>query len=180
MALQGGLLRDGWQVGAAFSGEVEPVDLRAEVAWNQPRKTDDGPGGHYVGVFGISRRFESELSLAVEHLSHNGGPDALIGRIALTPDRQLLQASRNVTGLMASYPLLPILNASMATLVSWDDRSMMIQPGLLWSAADEVDVVLGGLFAIGDRPVIDGLIPRIRSEFGTWPDMAYAQLKAHF
>ncbi len=180
VALQGGLLRGGWQAGAALSGEIEPVDVRAEVAWNQPRKTDGGPGGHLVGVFGVSRRFESELSLAVEHLLHNGGPNDRNGRMLLLADRQLLQASRNVTGLMASYPLLPVLSGSLATLMSWDDQSLMVQPGLTWSAADEVDVVLGGLLAFGERPTLQGLALQFESEFGAWPHFLYLQMKAHF
>ena len=188
VALQGGLLRGGYQVGGAFSGEIEPVDVRAEVAWNQPREESGGPGGHLVAIMGISRRFESELSLSFEQLLHTGGPDDLAGRMALTGTRQLMQASRQASGVMASYPLIPVLTGSIAALMAWDDSSVTIQPGLGWSAADEVDVSIGGLLAFGKRPTTTAMsimgatvdVPELQSEFGTWPHMLYAQLKAYF
>lgn len=182
LALQGALIRGQWQVGAAFSGEVEPVDIRAEVNWVLPGGLVGGPapGAHVAGVLGVSRRFENELSVSFEHLAHTGGRNiGLEGRLKLAGNRQLLQASGNVSGLMMSYPLIPVLTGSLATMASWDDGSVMVQPGLGWSAADEVDVSLGGLLAFGERPTTTGM-PELKSEFGTWPHMVYLQLKAYF
>lgn len=195
VALQGGRVGSAWQAGAAVAGELEPVEVRAEVSFVRPDQTAASSlqdshgtptvGQHLAGVVGVSRRFENTLYLSGELLVHTGGPEDLTSRLALAGNRALLQASRQVVGLMASYELVAVMTGSLAVLASLEQPSALLQPGLTWSAADEVDVMLGGMISLGERPAMvhvfgDLWLPDPRSELGTYPHMFWARVVAHF
>ena len=173
--VQGGKLRGRVQAGAAFVGEAFTIELRGEAAYfwageNEP--IDD----HLTAVLGVGRRFESTLYLQAEHLFNGGSADSLFASFNRVAGGWMQQASHNVTGVMASYEILPVLVGSVALLIEWDDHSMLIQPGLAYSAADEVDLVAGALLAVGERP--EGFV--LQSEFGTYPSFFYLESKIYF
>jgi hypothetical protein len=67
------------------------------------------------------------------------------------------------------------------SLVSIDDGSLQIQPRLTWSATDEVEVLAGAIVSRGSRPAAgEPLGIMLRSEFGTFPDFIYAEVKWYF
>jgi hypothetical protein len=64
---------------------------------------------------------------------------------------------------------------------------VQVQPGLVWSLLDEVEVVAGALWSFGSRPastpptIGDPLgLAGLRSEFGSFPHVWYAEVKAYF
>jgi len=181
LSLEGGKRQDGYLVGAAFSGEVATLELRGEGA----QFFNAGAGEReraFIGVLGAGRHFKNTLYVQLEQL-YNGGAvrHDLVTSFALVAAGRLQQASRNVTGAAVSYELVPVLTGSLAGLFSWDDRSFALQPALAYSAADEVDLVGGALFAFGGRPRLgpaDGL--EFSSEFGTYPDLYYVEAKIYF
>ncbi len=175
VALQGGKIRGGYQLGAAASGEIWVIETRAEAAYFWPMQ-DDPVDDHLMGVLGLGHRFENSLQLETEYLYNGGAPDDLLQGFALVEQGRLLHASQHITGLVASYEILPILSGSMAWLLEWDHTSVLLQPSLAYSAADEVDILAGALIALGQRP--SGLQPR--SEFGTYPHFFYVHIKAYF
>ena len=175
VTIEGGKRQDGYLVGAGFSGEIATVEVRGEGAqfFNDGEPERERP---FIGVLGLGRRFESTLHLQVEHLYNGGARPDLAESFALVAAGRLQQATRNVTGVVASYELLPVLTGSVALLFAWTDRSFAVQPGLAYSAADEVDLVAGALFAFGERPQGTAL----RSELGTYPDFYYVEAKIYF
>jgi hypothetical protein len=175
LVLQGGKLRGGIQAGGAFAGEAYTIEVRGEAAWFWP--DDEAPlGDHFTAVLGVGRRFESTLHLQLEHLYNGGSADTLLESFLLVADGWLVQASENVTGLSITYELLPILFGSLAYLFEWDNQSMLFQPGLVYSAAEEVDLVAGAVVAVGDRPQILS----IESELGSYPNFFYVEAKIYF
>jgi hypothetical protein len=102
----------------------------------------------------------------------------------------LWHASRQVVGATASHKLTALLQGSLGGLVSLSDGSAVLQPGLTYSAADEVDVVAGAVIGFGARPGV-ALVPppgggppvpavAYRSEFGSYPNVFYLEVKAYF
>ena len=92
-----------------------------------------------------------------------------------------LQVSQHLVGALVSYELLPILTGSFATIVSLSDDSAVLQPGLAYSIADESDILVGALVALGQRPQpTSPADPGLRSEFGTYPNFYYAQYRFYF
>jgi len=133
-------------------------------------------------VVGIGRRFENTLVLEAEYF-HNGAGDSddLEASLLRLGTGGLLAMSEHLLGGVVAYDLLPILVGEALTIVSLDDGSVQVQPRLRWAAADEIEVLAGALFHAGSRPTTDALgLVRLRSEFGTFPDVFYGEVKWYF
>jgi len=186
VSLQGGKLHGGWQVGAGATGEAGPVELRLEGAYQRPDargeavRAEDLPEA-VSAVLGVGRRFDSSLFLSAEYLYNGGAADLSRTRaFELLAAGALLHTSKHVAGGVASYDLHALLRGSLATVVSLSDGSLLVQPGLVWSAADEVEVLAGAMLAFGDRPELGRAGLALNSEFGTWPHVFYVETKAYF
>jgi hypothetical protein len=190
-SLQGGKVYGGYQIGGGFTGEVGPLQLRGELAGffaaAAPELASPWEGKEVFtsmsAVLGIGHRFENSLNLQGEYL-YNGlaDPDDLETAFYRQGQGLAYHASRHIVGVMASYEILPILTGSLAWIFSASDASCLFQPGLVYSVADEADLVAGAMIALGKRPHLPGATSPLglRSEFGTYPDIYYLQFKLYF
>jgi hypothetical protein len=192
-SLQGGKVYGGTQVGGGLVGEIGPLEVRAEVGWllaqHGPRIAPRLPGldvplveDGTTAVVGIGHRFASSLTLEAEYFRNGAGDsDALEASLVRFATGGALDLSENLVAAAVTYDILPILIASLGTIVSVDDGSLQIQPRLTWSAADEVEVLAGAIVSRGARPAVGpplGLA--LRSEFGAFPDVYYVEVKWYF
>lgn len=193
LELQAGKVFAGWQLGLGATGEWLGVDLRVEMtalrADSSPPLVIDSqvPTADLVRdaeslVVGVGRRFENSLDLHAEYFLNGGGDaDDLATSLARVSGGVLLAAGRHLIGVTASYELLPILIARLSWTVSANDGSGQVQPGLTWSAADNVEVLFGAIVSHGQRP--DTSAPGsvdFRSEFGSYPSVLYLEPKIYF
>ena len=215
-AIQGGSVADGYHVGGAAIGELGPLEVRGEAAYFHPREQDDssaaagGLGGTptsatasalgidrpaaVTAVAGLGRRFENSLYVSAEYLYNGIGREDAASRWALVTEGHAQHVTEHVAGVMASYELSPLITVSMASVVAIDpdSPSVLIQPGLVYSAADEVEILAGAMLAFGERPGFSSgsgglgglaslstssLLP---SEFGAYPHVFYLEMKAYF
>ena len=188
-AAQGGKILGGYQLGGAASGELGGLELRGEAAWfaAQDGTGAGGSGGSEIGshlsaVAGAGRGFAGRgLQLQAEYFYNGAARGGLKDRFALVAEGRLRHAGRHLLGALASGRIHPLVSGSLAGLLGIGDGSWLAQPGLVWSAADEVEVVAGAVIARGRRPVggtAEDL--RFRSEFGTYPDFYYLETKLYF
>ena len=191
LALQGGKVYGGYQVGGVVVGEVGSVEVRGEAAYLFADKSQPLPPPysgdlvehHLTAVFGLGHRFENALIVEAEYLFNGAGdPNNLDASLIRFNNGASLHLSRHVVGLTASYEFYPILTGQLAWLFALaESSSQQIQPGLTCSLADEVDLLLGASINIGARPEGDSaLSPDLQSEFGTYPDIYYLELKVYF
>ena len=73
---------------------------------------------------------------------------------------------------MTSCEILPTLTGPLVWIFSFSDYSSLLQPGLVLSVTDTVDLVFGALIGLGRRPVVG-----LTSEFGTYPNIFYFEFK---
>lgn len=190
LALQGGKIYGGFQLGAGIVGDLGPVQLRAELARFWARQSDPLPfplqGDQVVSGFtavaGVGRRFDNSLSLDLEYLFNGmAEPDQLDANYARSLIGSCLQVGRHLVGLLASYEFSPLVFGQLAVIGSVPDPSAMVQPLVRVSLADEMELLLGMNLSLGPGPAenIFG-IPRIQSEFGTFPHSAFLEWKAYF
>ena len=193
LALQGGKVYGGYELGGGLVGEVGPLEVRAEGAqlWADgspplfpglfpasERQVEDA----FTGVVGLGHRFPSSLTLEGEYfLNGAGDPDRLEAALVRFANGGTLALGRHLLGFLVSYEILPILTGQLGWIVDAGDPSVQLQPRLLWSAADEVDVLAGAIVGRGERPVepVPGAV-ELRSEFGTFPDVYYVEVKLYF
>ena len=74
---------------------------------------------------------------------------------------------------------MPIFVSQIVGIYSFSDQSALIQPTFFLSLADEVDLLFGATVSMGDRPE-QGVVPVLKSEFGSYPDLFFAELKYYF
>ena len=191
LALQGGKIYGGYQLGGGLVGEIGPIETRVETAyfWAQDDSEplpDPQEGtlveSYFTAVLGVGHRFDNSLTLEFEYFYNGAGDsDDLNASFLRFITGNILQMSRNSTGFFISYEFLPILLGQFLWLHSWDDPSSSIQPILNWSTTDNIDLLLGANINIGDRPdVTPALDIQIQSEFGTFPDLYFFQFKWYF
>ncbi|MEW5725169.1 MAG: hypothetical protein AB1896_18795 [Thermodesulfobacteriota bacterium] len=190
LAVQGGKIYGGWQLGFGLVGERDGLELRAEAAWFHP---EDSPllswppsapvfEEHLTAVLGLGYRFENSLHLEAEFLYHGGGEteDLTLGLL-----RQMLgaavHAGRRLAGFSASYELTPLITGRLTVIHSLTDSSTQVQPLVTWSLSDNSELVLGASLNLGRRPRLDPLRgPVVQSEFGAYPDTLFAEYKVYF
>lgn len=194
LSVQGGKVYGGYQVGAGAAGEVASIETRFEIARQFARKSPPLlPGvlpeseklveSGLQAVVGVGHRFESTLTLEAEYFQNGAGDagdfDSALVRFA---NAGTLELSEHLAGGLASYEILPILTGAISTIVSFDARaSAQLQPRITWAAANEIEVLAGGIVNFGSRPRGgDPFRPGLRSEFGSFPDVWYAEAKIYF
>jgi len=196
-ALQGGAVHGGYHAGAGAVGELGPLELRAEAAYFHPGSDEsleaarlpDYPAA-FTGVIGLGRRFENTLYLSAEYLYNGAGRAGDAAAWALLEDGHAQHVSEHLAGLFASYELTPILTTSVGAVAAFDDPSALIQPGLIYYAAGEVEIVAGAMLAVGEGPAVPTSTANElweletsdlrRSELGSYPRVFYLEMKAYF
>jgi hypothetical protein len=191
LALQGGKIYGGYQLGGGLVGEIGPLETRVEAAyfWAQddseslpdPRQ-GDLVESNFTGVVGVGHRFDNTLTLQLEYFYNGAGdPDDLNASFLRFATGNILQMSHHLTGFLISYEFQPIIVGQVIWLHSWDDSSSNIQPILTWSATDNIDLLIGANINLGERPSeTPAMIPQIESEYGTFPNLYFFQFKWYF
>ena len=89
--------------------------------------------------------------------------------------------SDQLLGLMLSYDILPIFIARFGLIYSFSDRSSQIQPSFFFSLSDEADLVVSATINYGKSPYLyQGSVSRLKSEFGSFPDILLVEFKYYF
>ena len=194
VALQGGKVYGGYQLGGAFTGELFEIEIRAEAAYlfvedirpflPLPLPFLSGENeieSHFTAVLGLGHRFENTLHLQAEYLYNGSGdPDNLEVAMLRQASGGSYHLGRHITGIVASYEILPILNGSLAWIFSFSDYSSLIQPGVVLSISDEAEFMFGAMIALGARPRATMWGNGLKSEFGSYPNFYYMEFKYYF
>jgi hypothetical protein len=111
-----------------------------------------------------------------------GAPDEYVARaLRRLPDDQPF-LGRHYVGASVVGEIIPILVASAMGLVNLEDGSGLAALSLIYSVADEADLVAGMQLPWGRRPIADasplGATPQ--SELGLWPASVFAEARIYF
>ena len=190
LAIQGGKIYGGYQLGAGLVGEIGPIEARAEAAylWAQDSESLPAPlegelvEDAFTATVGFGHRFDNTLTVEIEYFYNGAGEsDDLNESFVRFSSGSSLQMSRHLTGLLVSYEFLPIITGQLLGLYSWDNPSGQIQPILTWSPSDNTEVLVGASVNFGDRPEESSTAQvQLESEYGTFPDFYFMQFKLHF
>lgn len=152
-----------------------PRDLDAE-RWSDPRLT--------VGVDWLGARFTLTGEYHFNGLG-SADPDAYLSVLGSeTYARgESYFLGRHYVGGLASWTLDRDerfhLNASVLTNIG--DPSVAVFPALRWTPGQTTSVSFGGLITLGEHPAFpSGMIPDIRSEYGTYGTLGYSRISVFF
>ena len=166
------------------------MEIRGEGAWFASQDADAAAGispfpvieDHFSIVAGIGQSFVGgDLQLQTEYFYNGAARGPRDDRLELVAAGRLQHLNRHLLGIVGTYRLHPLLSGSLAALWGASDGSWLVQPGLSYSAADEVELIAGAAIAGGQRPRGKHLQEfRFRSEFGTYPTYYYLETKLYF
>ena len=190
LAIQGGKIYGGYQLGSGLVGEIGPIEARAEAAylWAQDSESLPAPlkgdlvEDAFTATIGFGHRFDNTLTVEIEYFYNGAGEsNDLEESFVRFRSGSSLQISRHLTGLLVSYDFLPIITGQLLGLYSWEDPSGQIQPILTWSPSDNTEVLVGASVNFGDRPELNstGQV-QLQSEYGSFPDFYFMQFKLYF
>lgn len=177
----GGALHDEAALAGFATGAVGATAVRGELSW---RRRDDGSGA-LRGALGGDRLLSAggrDLFLVAE-VQYDGfgaaGPSNLL-EVAMSKPflRGDMQTLGRWTGVaQASYQMHPLLSLDGMALVSLQDGSALLAPGLSWSATSAASVRAGAYLGLGPSGAgAQGLA----SEYGPVPGLGYVALSWFF
>jgi len=173
----GGVLYDRAAVAGALVGELGGWAFRTEAS---VRFEEDQTA--FRGAVGIDRRFTlwaRDLFLAFEYQRDDfGATDGEISDLVASPAAQRgeLQAlSRDALALQGNLQLHPLVATDALVLLSLNDGSMLLAPGMGWSATGSLSVRAGVFVGVGDEEV-----GTITTEYGSVPTSLYLAGSLYF
>ena len=176
-----GALHDEAAGALAVTAAVGAYALRGEVSI---RRSDGetvvraaGGADRYVTVLG------RDLYLVLEYQRDGFGarrPEELLAKTISAPFQrgELQVLGRDALAASVSYQAHPLLQADARIIANLRDGSLLLAPGLAYSAADEVSVRLGAFAGVGSGA--QALPPRLGSEYGAMPLVGYVAASVFF
>lgn len=189
LSFQAGKVYGGNQTGAGVVGEIMEWQIRAEAAYlnayDQPPlplfHSGDVIEDHWLAVLGTGHHFESSLEVDVEYLYNGAAHDDLDAGLIRVESGGSQHLSKHLLGVLVSYELHPLVMGQVVPILSLDDGSLQVQPGLTCSLSDESDLLLGATLNFGDRPTGKSILdPNLQSEFGSFVNTYYGEIKLYF
>ncbi|MFH1885872.1 MAG: hypothetical protein ABIM40_04175 [Pseudomonadota bacterium] len=189
-SIQAGRVYHGWHAGAGAVGDAAGFQVRAEAAVFRTAIDDPLPlplsgnlfEDRWSATLGLGRRWPNSLDLEAEYLFNSGGDENdLFASFARVSAGALLQAGRHFLGVTASYELTPLVVARLAWVQSLSDGSGTVQPFVNASLSDNAELVLGLTVPYGPGPSRTlGVVTGLASEFGSYPNQLFGELKWYF
>ena len=190
-ALFSALVRGDLVFGGGISGSLGPVGVYGDITYTLPyQEKSDAFIRSDIGF--LWRPLEDTTittSFYVQTLGASSPKDYL------TFAQENPRFARREIWLMGQYygmlsvaqQITPLLGLNVATTANLADQSTMINAGISYSVSDNTSLVLGGFYGLGERPpevTVQDLFSnpdalQLSSEFGFYPTMVFAQLKAY-
>ena len=195
-AAMGGKVSQRWVAGGSLQGDLGPVNLRAEGHVGIPDADGDGHDrgdhpiyGRVAGGPSLSFAWQNAFVSAEYMFASDGAkrPSGYLDRAlaGYTDDQPYL--GRHYVAAAFAAEIIPILRASVTALVNAGDGSGLAGISLLYSVADESDLILGvfvpwgrglqGIDPVGSLPPL-GI--QLGSELGLSPITAYLEARVFF
>ncbi len=165
---------NGW---TGLAGEIGKVGVKSEVSWYRGNDIDHPRGDrkrHYsVAALEGWYRFDNGLVLLGEYLFNGLGtldPGLYPAVAESAPLREGLGflLGRHYLLVGPSYQVHPLMTINALLIYNLKDDSALIRPLLEISLADNLQLDLFWIFAVGEKPDRDPVsgLPVVRSEFG--------------
>ncbi len=175
----GGMLHDEAAGAVAAAGSIGEWGIRGE---GSLRDTDDG--AVLRAALGLDRLFDlmdRDLRAVLEFQRDGFGAaratDLLDTALSAPAARgELSVLGRDALMTNVGWRVTPLIEVSLLSLVSLQDGSSLVSPGLNWSLADEVSLRLGAFAGIGPG----ASEAKLRSEHGATPLIGFAALGVFF
>ncbi len=169
----GGQLDRRYVFGGAFTGEVLGLGVRGEGNITFPKDDIDQWYGRFA--VGFDKRWENTVQLALEYYYRGQGaegPDDYLTQAATMTDFADPYLGRHFLGLSISGEATPLLVLQAVALMNVTDPSFYVTGAATYSLDDNIDMIATLGIPLGRKPGVQRpwrILPRLRSEFGSYP-----------
>lgn len=169
-----GIMPDDYVAGAGWAGQIEGAGFRGEGTWFHPRENPSDTSGQFLATIDFDYTFKNSLYIHASFLYNSKGTTGNAGGYDLFSLRnlsikQLTPARYSLFG-QVSYPVSPLVNASIASIYNPCDHSFFAGPSADISLTDNLYLFfIGQLFLGADE-----------TEFGDYGQLWYMRLKWSF
>jgi hypothetical protein len=140
--LAGSLNDEDYVLGTGWSGAIDHVAFRGEISYLHPVKKVSDTSGVFLASIGFDYTFGSSFSLLAEYLYNNSKSNGISSFTSFYSAPQTVKnlsiVQHNLV-VQASYPLTPLLSASLATMYMHGIKGYYFSPSISYSLTDNVD-----------------------------------------
>lgn len=171
----GGYVKSQAVLGLGWSGHIGGAGFRGEATAFQDDDKLDAPKPQLVAAVSADYMFSNSLFAGCGLIFNSEGKTGNANRPMLFQAEQQLSAqtltpSRMETYLQLSYPVTPLLNADLTTIMNPYDGSWFAGPSVIYSLADNVEAMITSQLFFGDK----------QTEYGDIGQLYYLRLKWSF
>lgn len=170
----GGYVKDDWVLGTGWSGNIGGAAFRGELTWFYSTNDTLSQRSNFVGAVSGDYTFTNKLYLHLAVLYNNNGS------VAKAPFSQNLfftnLSAKNLTPARTeflaqlTYPVTPLVNSGLSTIVNPFDHSFYIGPSISISLMNNLELFISGQFFSGP----DG------TQYGDIGNLLYWRIKWSF
>lgn len=171
----GGYMAGDYVVGAGWSGQVQGAGFNGEMSYFHPEENFADTNGIFVASIGANYTFKNSLMIQFSGLLNSDGTTGPAGMGASffinreISAKTLTLARYSLFGNL-SYPVTPLLTASLASMYNPNDKSVFVGPTFDVSLSSNIEFLLTAQLFFGEPT----------TEFGDYGKLAYARLKWNF
>jgi hypothetical protein len=171
----GGYMTGDYVIGAGWSGDIKGAGFNGEMTYFHPEENAADTSGVFVASIGANYTFKNSLMLQFSALFNSDGTTGPAGMGAgFYIDREVSAKSFTLAKYSlfgnASYPITPLINASVAGMFNPSDQSVFVGPTFDFSLTSNIEFLLTAQLFFGE----DG------TEFGDYGKLAFGRLKWSF
>jgi len=178
----------GWDMTGSLGGAGWWVEGSA--VWNDVFTDQHDPyDKHYMRIsMGMDYSFGSKSYGFLEYHFSSAGADKVSQYIDLRKNFALSEGAVYLLGRQyiipgAQYQITPLISLAGRCLWNVQDSSLLIAPSIEYNVSQNIYVSGGGFVSLGGNPVVDissssGF--KMRSEFGSYPNLLYISLQMYY
>lgn len=167
--------------GFSMSDDLGFMGIRTEA--NVSFYKEDYSKPEFSVAAGVDKRFENTLHIMLEYYWHQKGetdPSRYLESKLQSYDMADPFLGEHYLGLSMNGELLPVLVMQGTVIVNLTDPSMILSPGLTWSAEEEVDFIISATIPVGQWAKSGSVMPEVKSEYGMYPFSIQLQGRWYF
>lgn len=171
----GAYMRNDAVLGAGWSGHIGGAGFRGEASWFQHKGQFADTSGQLVASVSADYMFSNSFYIHGGVLYNNEGTKEEAARSLLFMNNEdlsvkTLTPARAELFLQMSYPITPILNVDISTILNPFDKSWFTGPSVTYSMAPNIDLMMSSQLFFGEN----------NTEYGNIGQLYYLRLKYNF
>lgn len=161
-------------IGGGWSGNISDAGFNGEFSYFRNKENFSDDSGIFVSSIGANYMFSNSLFISGEFLYNSvgfvGKKNSLNNLFELDYSAKQLSLSRYSIFLQASYPITPLINTTLATMINPTDGSLFVNPSIEYSLNEDVYLLISCQIFAGEE----------FTEWGDYGQFYYTRIKWNF